>query len=454
MSKRRKSKAAAEAEERTVAPSVECSIHTVQTELRLRLSQGRVPPVIHGLEHEKRQLYELLQRTATTGESNSVLVIGPRGSGKSVLLKSVLDDLMTEEDITDNLLQVHLNGLLQTDDKIALKEITRQLHLENSVGDKVFGSFAENLQFLLEALKSGDQSSKPILFILDEFDLFAHHKNQTLLYNLFDIAQSAQAPICVIGITCRLDVIELLEKRVKSRFSHRQIHIFNKLSFTDYVEVFKAYLSLTKDFPNKAYMEDWNQSIQVRQSFIMFMSHLALSEEATVKDILKRQYEFSKDIRALQQLMMYPVCQLSDHHTQLTVSDFVDSMKILNTDTKSSMLHGVSILELCLIVSMKHLTDIYEGEPFNFEMVYSEYSKFAQRRTSMQVFEKAVVLKAFEHLLALELVKTIDGAGSRVQKEYRLMSLLIHPSQITDALQKYPNCPTDIKQWASNALAT
>lgn len=64
-----------------------------------------------------------------------------------------------------NLLQVHLNGdfkhpdsetlrstfptssmrllaagLLQTDDRIALKEITRQLNLENVVGDKVFVS--------------------------------------------------------------------------------------------------------------------------------------------------------------------------------------------------------------------------------------------------------------------------------------------------------------------------
>lgn len=43
-----------------------------------------------------------------------------------------------------------------------------------------------------------------MLFVLDEFDLFAHHKNQTLLYNLFDVSQSAQAPIAVVGITCRL----------------------------------------------------------------------------------------------------------------------------------------------------------------------------------------------------------------------------------------------------------
>ena len=37
---------------------------------------------------------------------------------------------------------------------------------------------------------------------------------------------------------------------------------------------------------------------------------------------------------------------------------------------------GVSILELCLIIAMKHLTDVYEGEPFNFEMVYSGKSLF------------------------------------------------------------------------------
>lgn len=33
-----------------------------------------------------------------------------------------------------------LSGLLQTNDKVALKEITRQLNLENVVGDKVFVS--------------------------------------------------------------------------------------------------------------------------------------------------------------------------------------------------------------------------------------------------------------------------------------------------------------------------
>ena len=50
----------------------------------------------------------------------------------------------------------------------------------------------------------GGEHSKSLVFILDEFDLFAQHHNQTLLYNLFDVAQSDQAPVCVIGLTTRL----------------------------------------------------------------------------------------------------------------------------------------------------------------------------------------------------------------------------------------------------------
>lgn len=58
--------------------------------------------------------------------------------------------------------------------------------------------------FCFLILKGNRSSSCPVLFVLDEFDLFAHHKNQTLLYNLFDVSQSAQAPIAVVGVTCRL----------------------------------------------------------------------------------------------------------------------------------------------------------------------------------------------------------------------------------------------------------
>ncbi|XP_071154104.1 origin recognition complex subunit 4-like [Mytilus edulis] len=434
-SSKRKSKSSKETD-----PGETTSIQNIQDELRLRFSQNAPSPSLHGYEKERGQLFDLIKRTASTGESNSVLVIGPRGSGKTMTLNSIYNELIEDDNVRENLLQVKLNGLLQTDDKIALKEITRQLQLENTLGDKVFGSFAETLQFLLDALKCGSQSSKPILFILEEFDMFAHHKNQTLLYNLFDIAQSDQAPICVVGVTCRLDVIELLEKRVKSRFSHRQVYFLNNYSYENFCDICMSYLKIESKPVRCDFIKEWNKQVE------------KLSKDGTVRDVLQQQFHFNKDIRALHHILMYVVCQLNETHPFPTPSDFVEAMKVTSTDSKSAMLHGISILELCLIIAMKHLTDIYDGEPFNFEMVYSEYAKFAQKRSSMQMYEKAVVLKAFEHLLALELVKSTDGSGTRIQKEYRLMSLLIHPSQITDALQKYPQCPTEVKQWASTSV--
>lgn len=115
-------------------------------------------------------------------------------------MENVLEEIQQLESFTSNALVVKLHGLIHTDDRLALKGITSQMSLDNAVDGKVFGSFAENLSFLLACLKTGQkETAKSIIIILEEFDMFCSHHNQTLLYNLFDLAQSAQTPICVIG---------------------------------------------------------------------------------------------------------------------------------------------------------------------------------------------------------------------------------------------------------------
>lgn len=424
-------------------PMGEC-ISQVQTLLRERLCHQQLPQRPEGVDSQHKHLLELLKRTAAHGESNSVLIIGPRGAGKTMLLRRVLAELLVEDDVQKTLLQVHLNGLLQTDDRIALKEITRQLSLENVVGDKVFGSFAENLAFLLEALKKGDRSSsRPVLFILDEFDLFAHHKNQTLLYNLLDVSQSAQTPVAVVGLTCRLDVLELLEKRVKSRFSHRQIYLLSSLTFPQYLKAVRALLQLPDPgFPDATFRRDWNHSVE------------ALCEDKSVEDVLRRQFNSTKDLRSLHRLLMVCLSRVSVRNPAIRPVDLQDAGRLLSADAKTNVLHGLSILELCLIIAMKHLNDIYDREPFNLQMVYNEFKKFLQRKShSMYNFDQPVVMKAFEHLQQLEVIRPVDAAASRAQREYQLVRLMLDHSQIMEALQKYPQCPTDVKQWAESSFA-
>ncbi|XP_016006635.1 origin recognition complex subunit 4 isoform X3 [Rousettus aegyptiacus] len=383
----------------------------VQRILRERFCHQSPHSNLFGVQVQYKHLLELLKRTAIYGEGNSVLIVGPRGSGKTMLINHALKELMEIKEVSENVLQVHLNGLLQINDKIALKEITRQLNLENVVGDKVFGSFAENLSFILEALKKGDRTSScPVIFILDEFDLFAHHKNQTLLYNLFDISQSAQTPIAVIGLTCRLDILELLEKRVKSRFSHRQIHLMNSFGFPQYLKIFKEQLSLPAEFPDKLFAEKWNENVQ------------CLSEDVSVREVLQKHFNISKNLRSLHMLLMLALNRVTTSHPFMTAADLMEANQLCSMDSKANIVH--------------------------------EFQKFVQRKAhSVYNFEKPVVMKAFEHLQQLELIRPMERTSVNAQREYQLMKLLLDNTQIMNALQKYPNCPTDVRQWATSSLS-
>lgn len=60
-------------------------------------------------------------------------------------------------------------GLLQTDDRIALKEITRQLQMENVVGDKVFVSVLERLWILRRVGSNSVAGSEGVLCFAGQF---------------------------------------------------------------------------------------------------------------------------------------------------------------------------------------------------------------------------------------------------------------------------------------------
>merc|ERR1711962_44545 len=388
------------------------------------------------LRDEREQLKTVVEQCITAGESNSVLVIGPRGSGKSRLVDEVLKEM--DEDYSDNYIPVYLSGIVHTDDRLALKDMARQLELENVVGDRVFGSFADNLAFLLDSLKQSTDETKSIVIVVDEFDGFTSHKNQSLLYNLFDIAQSRQSPLCVIGITTRLDVVELLEKRVKSRYSHRVILTFPKYTFGVYLNFLKQLISLPNTFPCSYFKRKWDQSVKT------------LLDADSVKELLERHFSMHKDLRNAIKLFISPLAGVSASHPMITEDDLKISYSNIHKDTKVQMLLGLSTLELCLVVAAQHVNERREGQPFNFEMVFNEYQSFARRRLQgMQHFNKAVTIKAYEHLESLELFKQTERGGiSSLAKEYKQMFMLINPTQIHEALRLYPDCPTELKNWA------
>lgn len=97
----------------------------VKSYLSGRLSERSTPKKLFGLQKEYDRLYQLLNQTIHKGESNSCLVIGNRGTGKTTLIKLVLDDLSKK--FPKGFVTVKLNGLTETSDRLALNEIARQL---------------------------------------------------------------------------------------------------------------------------------------------------------------------------------------------------------------------------------------------------------------------------------------------------------------------------------------
>ncbi|CAK1593208.1 unnamed protein product [Parnassius mnemosyne] len=495
-------------------------IKLIRTYLKIKILEDNVSFKEHA--QERSHVYDLIKRVVSDGESHSALIIGPRGCGKTSLLNSVLHQLANELDLENDSLIIKLNGLLHQDDKVALKSITAQMQLENAVGDRVFGTFAENLSFLLSCLQSGvDRSCKSMVFILEEFDLFCHSgRTQTLLYNLFDITHNKQAPMCVLGVTNRLDVMEMLEKRVKSRFSHRHIFVFPneniesgsdniKTPLTALQERLLQLLSMPLSIANKSvinkdtprrrkggrrksianveemdvdindetiqyavptevlakcrtniqqfqeldpnFLEDWNSHIK------------SLVEDQRVIDTLEKLCYYTVNEQIFRNVLYQVVSQLCPTKPYIEATDFqtiVDNT--VAPEHRVKLIQSLSILELSLVIAMKHGMEIFDGQPMNFEMVLHRYTKFANANSSTQTVPRPVILKAFEHLQELEIIMPVrttdsiystgDTTTSRVQKEYKLYTLAVPDEDLKEAVKTFKALPTEINHWFNNSV--
>lgn len=77
--------------------------------------------------------FQLVEQTVLSGESNSMMVIGARGCGKTTLMEEIISNLRTDHQ--EEFHVVRLNGFIHTDDKLALKDIWRQLGKEMNLED-------------------------------------------------------------------------------------------------------------------------------------------------------------------------------------------------------------------------------------------------------------------------------------------------------------------------------
>lgn len=426
---------------------------------------GKRPIPLTNLTDEFAKVNSLINQTITAGESNSMLLIGGRGSGKTALINQILREQSIKHPNDYHI--VRLSGFVHTDDKIALREIWRQLGREMDIEDsETSKNYADTLTTLLALLShpaetgrdEEGQVTKSVIFILDEFELFATHPRQTLLYNLFDIAQSRKAPIAVLGCTTRIDVAESLEKRVKSRFSHRYVHLSMSKSFNAFYTVARSAMRI-----EVAELEpDENYTLGAAVNGVVAKLQKAALSSANGKHIngdhdeesgtleqwntlvsavlstkactsfLNRRFHTTKSIpEFLSSLMLamatLQISAINDSSDLLDhLMNTISSYTLHPPDSKLSILESLSSLQLALLICAARLTNIYNSEIISFALAYEEYKNLASKAklqasasgamaqgAGSRVWGKGVAKGAWEGLVECGLILE-DGRGGRV----------------------------------------
>lgn len=409
-------------------------------ECRIYLKNKLTGSNLQYYNNERSRLQNIVERNVEFGESDSVIIIGSRGCGKITMVNSVLDEIEKNSRLKGNFLLVRLHGLIHTDDNIAFRDIVRQINADTLSGEIVSGTSSDLLSFTLQCLceNHGDKT-KSVIFVLEEFQCFCSHKNQTLLYNLYNIAQSEQVSVCVIGVTTKFDITELFEKRVKSRFSHNKIILLPKINFKERLDDFCSVLTLTKmSSSSPVFIRRWNKNIKY------------LSTEQTVIDILKQQFAVSKSQRSFYNTLLVAISSLDKNHPLLTVEDIENAFKLCAITTHHNPLQSLSVLELCLVVSIYHHIEVYDKAPFQFETIYQRYAKFAERAPSIIVVERSLAMKAFELLEILGLISKVDNKSSN--KLTISYEFLMTCQEVKDNLRNLKDLPTDLMKWAGSSI--
>ncbi|KAJ7047341.1 origin recognition complex subunit 4 C-terminus-domain-containing protein [Mycena alexandri] len=384
-----------------------------------------------------KQLSDLLKGTVVRGEGNSCLLLGPRGSGKTRILNQCISEL-SEPPIV-----LRLSGWSQQSDRLAMREIAYQLSQQtgrsflaaadddeaaDEADDDEPNPFLDtttvttslppsaHLPALISTLPT---LSRPTVVVLDAFDLFAQHPRQSLLYCLLDTAQSCRGGasskgVAVIGLTTHVDTINLLEKRVKSRFSGRMLRTASPSQSQDWVELTRGILcSRIAELDETG---DWQRQWEAGV-------HSFLQDKATIV-VLKETFSVTKDVRVLARLLTSVATQLSPSAAFPTSAQLVSAAATQRSRPRFSMLHALPYPSLCLLIACVHASTA--GHPiFTFEMLHEKVRDQIRLSASAPVEVNGGSIgmpqcprTAFETLVAAKLFTPTAAPSASLGKEF------------------------------------
>ncbi|XP_013620533.1 PREDICTED: origin of replication complex subunit 4-like [Brassica oleracea var. oleracea] len=227
------------------------------------------------------------------------------------------------------------------------------------------------------------------------------------------------------------DADQLLEKRVRSRFSHRKI-LFLPPSREEVDSLLEHLPSLPADssFPS-GYVSQFNEKIK------------NITSDPRFKDMLRTFLNANSTVNSLLKFIFRAVSSMNLESGILSLETFKAALSSMQRQPKLEAVRDCSILELYLLVCMRRL-EVKEQSLYNFISVMKEYKTIHDSFQTSDHYAQNVCLRAFEHLREREVICYAENRGQSQTGEYRPMKLLILASELHQGMRSHACCPVSL----------
>ncbi|KAL0483433.1 origin recognition complex subunit 4 [Acrasis kona] len=272
-----------------------------------------------------------------------------------------------------------------------------------------------------------------LFFLMEEFHVITKFAKKTV-YHIVDTAHVNKVNCVVIGVTPSITISDDIDRRIKSRFLHRQVYTFLPQNVKEVQQIIMYYMALPTNHP---------ENIKCKETVFRCLN------DSSVKSILTRSLAKSNVhfyfawIKSLITTFKGSLSSLEPHH-------FIQSFEKMDQNDRVCMIKDLTLLEFNVLMSIKHIEENGTTK-YNFEDIYSEYIKFitggAQTTNINQkdvfhdklivsfTIDRNIVYKAFDRLIDLKFIKV---SSARLTKKYTAGVRLneLHPSEIQNFVVK------------------
>lgn len=359
------------------------------------------------------------------------------------------------------------------------------------------GSTSSHLSTLFDVLRNSEKKNRAVIFFLEDFDRFAvqgggAQNHQALLYNLLDMTHHSGMQFAVLGTSVRTDVLQLLEKRVRSRFSqltvvmtsamqqpnHLLPLIYSRLAVPHAMQVkfFSPNPNHKPQTPNHTHRTPdpkphtrctERQTLTPHQSNPLFAEWNERLElllcNRDVWGIISGIAERARDLRPLLHFLSLALSHVNENDWLLRPEHLKECVVCMQGQEHNLkvQLQGLTPLQQVMLGAVLRLVT-REYAVITFAAVMQQFREFVSSNRDNYCYVAAAnysdsaCAQAVDELVAGGLVEYVEANAcrSRTRQEYRAMAMLAQPCDVKSFFLLDRGVSPQLKEWAGRDVTS